>query len=174
MTPVTAEMPTSQLVLRSLVLLGPIVALFATGPAGHWPPWWLAVPVVGLAGAFAAMPDSPYGAGVSLAVVVWWTISLSDELQAEVMVAAAALVIAHLAAQVASYGPAALPIEAATLRRWGLRSALVLVTVPAVWGVARLLRGEPEQPGIWVLGAAVALAATVAATVALGRSGATG
>jgi hypothetical protein len=163
-----AVMPTSQLVLRALVLLGPVVALLATGPAGHWPPWWVLVPVIGLAGAFAATPDSPVGAGVSLVVLAWWTISLGDEIQPEAMVAAAGLLVAHLAAQVASYGPAAMSVSGATLRLWGLRATLLLLTIPATWAVARLLRGEPEPSGIWILGVAAALAATVAATVALG------
>ncbi len=39
----------------------------------------------------------------------------------------------------------------------------MLLTVPLVWGLARLLRGDAEQPGIWVVGVAAALAATVAA-----------
>jgi hypothetical protein len=164
-TPVTA---TSQLVLRTLALLGPVVALLATGPAGHWPPWWLVGPVVLLAAAFAAMPDSPFGAAVFLAVVVWWTISLPDSGQPEVLLAATALVVSHVAALLASYGPGAMRVDPATLRLWVRRGLLVLLTVPAAWGGARLLRGEPEQPGIWILGVVAALAATVAATVALG------
>jgi hypothetical protein len=167
-TPLTAVMPASQIVLRALVLLGPVVALLAAGPAGHWPPWWIVLAVVALSGGFAARPDSPLGATVFLAVLVWWTISLPDALHAEVVVAAAALVVAHVAALVAAYGPDALPVEAATLRLWALRCVLVLVTVPAAWGAAVLLRGEPEQPGVWILGVVGALAATVAATVALG------
>ena len=168
MTPVAAA---SQLVLRALVLLASAVALLATGPAGHWPPWWVAVPVLGLAVGFAWLPDSPFGAAVFLAVVGWWTVSLPDALEAEVVVAAAALLVAHVAALLASYGPAPMPVDAATLRLWVRRGALVLVTVPAVWGAARLLRGEPGQPGIWLLGVVAALAATVAATLALGRTG---
>ena len=168
MIPLVATMPTSQLVLRTLVLLGSMVALLATGPAGHWPPWWVVVPVLGLAGAFAAMPDSPVGAAVFLVVLVWWTISLRDDLQPEAMAAAGALLVAHLAAQVASYGPAALPVERATLRLWGLRGLALLATVPATWAVARLLRGQPEPAGVWVLGVTAAVAATVAATVAVG------
>jgi hypothetical protein len=84
-----------------------------------------------------------------------------------------ALVVAHVAALLASYGPPAMPLDPATLRLWVRRGALALVTVPAAWGAAHLLQGEPEQPGIWVLGVVAALAATVAADVALGagRSG---
>jgi hypothetical protein len=168
MTPLMAAMPTSQLVLRALVLLGPVVALLSTGPAGHWPPWWVVVPVLALAVAFAAMPDSPVGTAVVLVVLVWWTISLSDDIQPETMVAAAGLLVAHLAAQVASYGPAAMPVERATLRLWGLRSVVLLATIPATWAAARVLRGQPEPSGVWVVGVAAAVVATVVATVALG------
>ncbi|GAW52304.1 MULTISPECIES: hypothetical protein [unclassified Nocardioides] len=168
MIPLVAAMPTSQLVLRALVLLGPVVALLATGPAGHWPPWWAVVAVLGLAGAFAAMPDSPVGAGLLLVVLVWWTIALGDDIQPAAMVAAAALLVAHLAAQVASYGPATQPVAVATLRLWGLRAVVLLATVPATWAAARLLRGQPEPAGVWILATTAAVAATVAATVTLG------
>jgi hypothetical protein len=167
---VTPVMATSQLVLRALVLLGPVVALLATGPAGHWPPWWIVLPVLGLAAGFARLPDSSLGAAVFLVVIGWWIVSLPDDLQAEVLVAAVALVVAHVAALLASYGPDAMHVDAATARLWVRRGALALLTVPAVWGAARLLRDEPEQPGIWVLGVVAALAATVAATVAFGTA----
>lgn len=163
-------MPASQLVLRGLVLLGSMVALLSTGPAGHWPPWWVIAPVLALAAGFAALPDSSLGAAVFLVVLVWWAISLPDDLQPEILLAATALVVAHVAALLASYGPGAMPLDVATVRLWVRRGALVLLTVPAVWALARLLRGEPEQPGIWVLGVVAALVATVAATVALGAA----
>ncbi|WP_395656064.1 hypothetical protein [Nocardioides sp.] len=157
-------MPRSQLLLRGVVLLGPVVALLATGPAGHWPPWWLLVPVVAGAGVAAAAPDSAAPAGVGLGVLAWWTVALGDGVPAAVLVAAPALLAAHLAALLASYGPAAMPLDAATLRLWGRRGALVLLTVPAAFVAVRLLDGEPEQPGIWVLGVAAACVATVVAT----------
>lgn len=160
-------MPRSQVLLRTVVALGPVVALLATGPAGHWPPWWLVVPVVAGAGLAAAAPDSPLPAGVGLVVLVWWTVSLGDGVPASVLVAAAALLAAHLAALLASYGPAAMPLDPATLRLWARRGALVLLVVPGAFAATRLLDGEPEQPGIWVLGVAAACAATVVATVAL-------
>lgn len=160
-------MPRSQVLLRTVVALGPVVALLATGPAGHWPPWWLVVPVVAGAGLAAAAPDSPLPAGVGLVVLVWWTVSLGDGVPASVLVAAAALLAAHLAALLASYGPAAMPLDPATLLLWARRGALVLLVVPGAFAATRLLDGEPEQPGIWVLGVAAACAATVVATVAL-------
>jgi hypothetical protein len=160
-------MPRSQLVLRAIVLLGPMVALLMTGPAGSWPPWWLVVPVLALAAASATAPDSPIGATTGLAVLVWWTIALGDGVPASALVAAAGLLASHVAALLASYGPAAMPLDAATVRLWVRRGALVLLTVPGAWGVARLLRGEPDQPGIWVLAVAAACLAAIGATAAV-------
>jgi hypothetical protein len=164
---VTPSQPRSQLVLRALVLLGPVVAVLATGPAGRWPPWWMLVTVVVLAGASAAMPDSPFGAGVGLVVLAWWTLTLGDQLPGWVVLAAVALVVAHVAGVLTSYGPATMPVDAATVRLWARRGALVLLTAPVAQATARLLRGEPEQPGIWMLGVGAALVATVVATAAL-------
>lgn len=160
-------MSRSQIVLRALVFLGPIVAVLATGPAGNWPPYLVIGAVVGTAAAAAWDPDSPYGTGAGLVVLGWWAIALEDSLPASILVAGLALVVAHVAAVLASYGPATMPVDAPTIRLWAVRGALVLVTVPSAWLLARALRGEPEQPGIWLLGACAAFAATVAATAGL-------
>ena len=157
----------SQLVLRVVILLGPVVAVLATGPAGNWPPVWIAAGVVALSVAAALAPDAPYGAGAGLAVVAWWAIALGEVVPASVIVAAVALVLAHVAGVLASYGPPTMPVDAGITRLWVRRGALVLLTVPAAFALARVLRGEPEQPGIWILGVAAAFVATVAATVGL-------
>jgi hypothetical protein len=162
-----AELSRSQLVLRVLILLGPVVAIFSSGPAGHWPPWWLAVGVIAVAGGFAALPESGFGAAAMLIVLVWWAAGLDDGLHPAVLVAATALLVSHLSSVLASYGPAEMPVDPALVRLWVRRGALVLLGVPLLWGVALLLRGEPEQPGIWVVGLAAGLVAAVAAAVAL-------
>ena len=159
--------PTSQLVLRAVVLVCPVVALLATGPAGNWPPWWIVVGVGALAGAAAAAPDSQMPTGAGLAALVWWTITLGDDLTGWLLVAAAALVVGHVGGLLASYGPGTMRLDPSIARLWARRGALVLLVVPAAWAVTRLLNGDPEQPGIWVLGVATALAATLLATAAL-------
>jgi hypothetical protein len=50
---------------------------------------------------------------------------------------------------------------------WARRTGLVLLTVPAAWLADRALRGEPEQPGIWVLGVGAACVATIVGTAAI-------
>ncbi|KQW45141.1 hypothetical protein ASC77_20395 [Nocardioides sp. Root1257] len=161
------ELSRSQLVLRVLIFLGPVVAVLAAGPAGRWPTWWVALGIVVLAGAFAAMPESAVGAAVMLAVLAWWAGALDDGLHPAVLVAATGLLVAHLAALLAGYGPDRMPVDPALVRLWVRRGALLLLGVPLVWGLALALRGQPEQPGIWVVGVMAGLVATVAAAVAL-------
>lgn len=167
MTGRLGDLSTSQIVLRALIVTGPVVATLATGPAGHWPPWWMVAAALGLAAGFAVLPESPIGVGTFLVVLGWWTLGLDDALHPAVLVVAVALVVTHVAAQLASYGPAAMPVDAGLIRLWVRRTTVVLLAVPLVWGLARLLRGDAEQPGIWVVGVAAALAATVAAGIAL-------
>lgn len=157
------------LVLRALALLGPVVALLMTGPAGRTPPWWLLVVVVLLAAATAAAPDSAIGTGAGLVVLGWWVIAVDAGLPGEVVVAAVALAVGHLAALLASYGPSDLPLDRPTLLLWARRGALVLLTVPGAWLVAEAVEGQAEPPGLWVLTLAVACAAVVGATVVVGR-----
>jgi hypothetical protein len=154
-------------VLRAIIVLGPVVAVLAAGPAGHWPPWWVLAVTIVCAGGFAAFPESTFGAGAVLVVLAWWTVGLDDGLHPAVLVAATALLVAHLAAVLASYGPGEMPVERALAWLWVRRGALALLGVPLVWALARALRGEPEQPGVWVVGVAAGLVATVAAAVAL-------
>lgn len=161
------DLARSQLVLRVIVLLGPVVAVLASGPAGHWPPWWVLAGVLATSAGFAALPESPVGAGTFLAVLVWWAAALEDGLHVEVLVAAVAMLVTHVAALLASYGPGEMPLDPALARLWVRRGLLLLVPVPALWVLALLLRGEPEQPGIWVVGVAAGLVATVAAAIAL-------
>jgi hypothetical protein len=163
--------PVSQLVLRALVFLGPVVALLATAAAGHGPPWWLVVLVAVLAGASAVAPDSPVGVGSGLVVLGWWTLSLRDGLPVSVAVAALALAVGHLAALLTSYGPREMPLDRATLLLWARRGALTLLAVPGAWLVARVVRGEPEQPGVWVVALAAACVGIIAASVAMGTQG---
>ncbi|MEP9364286.1 hypothetical protein ABLE68_15065 [Nocardioides sp. CN2-186] len=167
MTRRLGDLSTSQIVLRALIIVGPVVAVLATGPAGHWPPWWMVAAVLALASGFAALPESPVGVVTFLVVLAWWLLALDDGLHTSVLVVAAALVVTHIAAQLASYGPAAMPVDAALTRVWVQRGIVVLLAVPVVWGLARLLRGDPDQPGIWVIGVAATLAATVAAGIVL-------
>jgi hypothetical protein len=155
-----------QVLLRLLVLAGPMLALYATDLVGPAPAGWLVALAAVLSVAFAAMPDSPFGAVVMLLVLAWWGVSLRDGLHPEALLAAAALLAAHLAALVASYGPGELPVDPAVARTWLFRGVLLLVPAAAVWALAALVRDQPEPPGIWLAGLLASLVAAVVASAA--------
>ena len=161
----------SQLVLRALVAPRPgRRRCSATGPAGTWPPWWVvgagARARCGVRGAARVAVRcrrccSPCSSGGPLAL---------DDAAPGGRGRGRRPAGRPRRRGAPSYGPAAMPLDAAAAaavgaprRRWCCSPS----RRPGV--LARLLHGEPEQPGIWVLGVAAALVATVAATVALGR-----
>ena len=153
-------------ILRAVVVLGPAVALLATGPAGNWPSGWLVALTVALAGGFAAMPESALGTTAFCVVVIWWGFAL-EQVSVEVVVGGVALLASHLSAVLLSYGPARLPVDRGVLERWVGRGMLVGPTVPAVWLLGTALEGQPEPPGIWVAGlvSSVVVCAVAAAAV---------
>ena len=164
----TGRLTRGQAVLRVLVLLGPLVALLSTGLAGVSPAGWLVALVLVLSVAFAAMPDSPFGTAAMVVVLAWWGVAFRDGLHPQALLAAAGLVVAHVAAVLTTYGPGEMPLDRDLARLWVRRGALVFVTAPAVWAAATALRGQPEPAGIWVAGLAAAFVATLAASLAFG------
>ncbi len=163
----TAEAWTpGQLGLRLLVALGPLVAVLATGLVGHPPEGWLLLLTLALALVFAWQPESVLGTAVMVLVLLWWGVSLRDGLHPEALVAAAGLLVSHVAATLASYGPGALPVDPALARRWLVRGVLVFLAAPATWLVATGLRGPSEVAGVWVVGLVGAVAAVSLAGLA--------
>lgn len=159
----------SQLVLRVIVTLGLPVGLLASGPAGHWAPPWLIAAVLVLGVVAAALPESPVVVTGLVVVMVWWTAALDDVLDPTLLVAVAALVATHVAATLAAYGPGHLPVDRALLRRWTVRGLGVALVAPVVWEFARLVEGEPAEPGVWLAGVAAALVAVLLAGVFYGN-----
>lgn len=155
--------------LRVTAALGPVLALLATTPAGVPPRAWLVVLVALLSLAHARLPESPVGTVAMGTVVVWWGVAFRGGPDAWAIPAAAALVASHVAALLAGYGPDALGVDPATLRRWLVRAGAAFLLTPGVWLVAAVLRDRGEIPGVWVTGLALALVAVVAASYALNR-----
>ncbi len=164
----TLEWPASQLVARVLVLLGPTVALGAAIAADLEPPGWFAVLVVALALGWALLPDTVLGTLVLALVVGWWGAVGSGDLPAAAIPAGAALLTAHVAATVVSYGPPELVLDASVVRLWLGRGAALAAAAPLVWLLAVLLRGQPEPPGVWVAAMVAVVVAAVIAAVAFG------
>lgn len=164
------DWPVSQLVARLLMLLGPILALLATLPAGVPPPAWLGALVVVLAFAWAFLPESVLGTMAMSLVLLWWVVSDLGGLPFEAVVAALALVVAHCASVVVSYGPPELDLDTSTLRLWLTRVALLCVAAPAVWLLGVAFEDRPEPPGVWIAAMVAIVVAAVIAAVAYGSA----
>jgi hypothetical protein len=148
----------SALVLRALVLALPCVALALALPeVPHWAVL-LGVPVS--AAAWARTPDHAVGVVPLVLVGGWW--AAHDVLDWRVPVVAVLLVVAHLAATVAAYGPTTLALDPHLARLWLVRGLLALVPVPVAWLAVRGLDPAWAPPGTWLATGAVVVAMLLA------------
>jgi hypothetical protein len=155
-------------------VLGLLVALLATGPAGVWPHPWLVAVVAVLAVAYAALPETVVGTVAVVVVMGWWGAAFRGGVPVEAVAGAAGLVAAHVAGILVSYGPPGMVVDAPTVRLWAFRAVGVLLAAPLTWLVAHVVRGEPEVPGVWVAGLAAGLLAAAAGGIALASEERTG
>jgi hypothetical protein len=138
----------SALVARGLLAVLPVAAVAA---AWQRPAPWFVVLVAVLGAVWAAVPETPAGQVVLLVVVAWWGARVDDPLDARVLLAAAALVAAHVAGVLASYGPARMPVGRAPAWLWVRRGLLAWVVAPVAWVAAVGLDGAPDQPALWTV-----------------------
>ena len=157
--------------LRLVIFLGPIVALLAGSPQGYTPQAWVVVVVAVFSFAFAVMPEHYVGSGALAIVVGWWVVEVQDGLPLTSIAAAAALLAAHLAGTVASYGPARLAPDAGALLLWARRGVLLWAVAPVTWIVVDAEAGRATSASYWVLGLAIGLAMAVLATMLYPSSG---
>lgn len=162
--------PASALALRLVMLLAPTSAVLASSAAGESAPPSVVVIVVGLSVAFAIAPDSGAGLLALGAVAVWWA-KVDDPLHGSVLVAAALVLLAHLAGLLAAYGPGDVPLDVGLGTRWAGRGALVLVAAPVVWVIARAADGATAQAALWQAGLLVATLLVAVVAVRLGHPG---
>jgi hypothetical protein len=155
----------ARLLLRAVVLVAPVLALLAAGPADRPRGWFLLLTLV-LSVGFAAMPESALGTACLGLVVLWWALA-ADGVPLTAIPAALLLVAAHVAAVLLAYGPTAMPTDAALLARWARRAGGVGLAVPAVWLFAVAVDDQPEPPGIWLAALATATLGCVAAATAV-------
>ena len=156
-----------QWVLRLIVVAGPVLALFARTPSLGAPPIWVVALVVALAVGWALMPESVVGAVVLLVVGFSWASSETVDVPVGALVAALAMLAAHVAALVSSYGPPRLPVDRGAARLWALRGAAVFAAAVLVWLLARVVADLPDSGSVWVVGLVVALSVLVVAAAAL-------
>ncbi|WP_223164059.1 hypothetical protein [Nocardioides mesophilus] len=114
----------------------------------------VAVGVVGV-----LLPDSNAPLAWMLLAVGLWALAVPETLSAWTLLAAADLLVVHVACAAASYGPPPLALPAGLLREWGGRMAVMLAVTALVWLAARFGAALDLPGNAWVLGSALAVVA---------------
>lgn len=172
MTRLLRTLTPGQWVLRATMVVGLLVALLSTAAAGTAPKLWLVLLVAGLGVAYASLPEQSFGTVAIGVVLAWWGIGLRDGLHPAALLAAAGLLVAHLAGLLVAYGPDRMAVDRATVVLWARRGVTVFLLAPVLYLVAVGVRDQPEPPGLWVagLGAALALVVVVGVGFAAGKA----
>jgi hypothetical protein len=152
-------------VLRAVAAVGPMVALWAAAPEGHVPQAWVVAVVALLSLGYAVRPEHFVGSIVLGVVLVWWTTDVRTDLPDGTLVAAAAVLAAHVAGVLLGYGPPQMAVDPELVVIWTVRSALVWLAAPAVWFAARVYDGHATPTSFWLAGLATALVGAVVAAV---------
>ena len=161
-TAVRARPGPDQFALRSVVGVGAMVVLIAAAAAGATVPLWQGVTLLGLAALTAWWPDSSAGTLLLVGAAYVWA-GTPESLSPWVLVAAAGLVFAHLAAQVAALGPAPLRVDSTQVSRWAIRAALVWISAAVTWAMVVWMREVPVGRTAYALGLLLLTVVAVAA-----------
>jgi hypothetical protein len=152
-------------VVRVLAVLGLQLGLLGGVPEGYVPSALVALPVL-LGGVLAAFRPDHLLVSVTMGVVVlWWAFELHSRMPAGCMVAAAGLVITHVACTLLAYGPPYMAISADLAVVWAVRAVLVWLAAAVVWLVARVYADHATPTSFWVAGLAAALVGSVIAAL---------
>jgi hypothetical protein len=158
-----------QVLLRLLVVLGASITVVAAQAAGARPPVWLQVVVGGLAVLATLRPESVAATGLLLATAYAWALA-PETLSPLVLLAAAGMVLTHVAALVAAQGPAQLRVDAVQVRRWAARGVLLWLAATATWGLGVVIEDVPQRRFAYALGLTLLAVLAVATTQTLTRA----
>lgn len=168
-TAVRAGPGPDQFALRAVIGVGTLAVLVAATGAGAAVPLWQAVILIGLAALTACWPDSSAGTLLLVGSAYVWA-GTPESLSPWVLVAAAGLVFAHLAAQVAALGPPSLKVDNTQVSRWAVRAALVWVAAAATWVMVIWMREVPVGRTAYALGLLLLTVVAVAAAHRISHS----
>jgi hypothetical protein len=147
--------------LRAVIAVGPPLALVVAAPEGYVPSVWFSVVVVVAALVYAAMPEHLVAGLVNVLVIGWWAAAVEGGLPFASVVAAAALLAAHVAATLAAYGPTRLSPGRRITLLWLRRGIAVWLVAPLVWVALVAQEGEATPDLYWVAGLVVGLIVVV-------------
>ncbi|HET7385348.1 MAG TPA: hypothetical protein VFJ19_01640 [Nocardioidaceae bacterium] len=152
-----------QLLLRACLPATTVLMLVLVRVAGSELSTLYAVVVLLVSLAAAALPDSSAPFFLVVALAALWVVSVdeqSDRLDVFVLLAGWDLLVLHVAATLAGYGPPGTVVGRVLALRWAGRLGLMAAAATAVWLAARAASGLGLPSAGWV--AAVALGVVLA------------
>lgn len=167
MTRLLRRLPKAQWALRAAVAAGIVLALLAPGIDGDVPRGWLVGIGVVLALGAAITPDRDAATVACCWVLVVWVVSDRDTVGAGALVAATGLVLAHVAASLAAYGPTGMTPDVRLVLLWMRRALIVLAPSALVAVVSSLLSAPSGAAGSWLWVVGTLLVAGLAAGVSV-------
>jgi hypothetical protein len=153
--------------LRALVLTGPLVAVGFTSLASDHTIPVINIAVVALAPVCAVLPDSHVGLLVVLLLGVEWLATVHDPTTPWSIGAAVSLTVFHASMAAASVAPPAATWTRAMCRRWVRRCLVVMVASAGTWAVVAAIHGH-DVAGSAVLVAVALVALAIAGLWARG------
>jgi hypothetical protein len=155
--------------LRAAIVAGIVVAVGASFGAGGRVPWIVPTLLVAAARVAAARPDTHAGLGVLLAFGWYWLVNVDADASPWTVVAAAGLLVFHLATTAAALGPAEVELPPSVLVAWARRCVPILGGTVALWLLTAGLTSFDASSNV-VLTAAALVAIAAGGWVALSRS----
>jgi hypothetical protein len=158
-----------QVLLRAMVVLGAMAVLVAATAAGARPAGWQQALVLALAMVTAIRPESSAGVGLLAGSAYVWVLG-PESLSPLVLLAAAGMVLVHVAATVAAQGPARMRVDGTQVLRWAGRGVVLWLAAAAVWGLTVLMADLPDRRVAYAVGLSVVTVLAVAAARVLSTS----
>ncbi len=163
--PRIGRVPLSVWILRAVIVAGSMLALYAAAPEGFVPSPFAALVVLALAIGFALRPEHFVGSATLVVVLLWWALVVKTAFPNGTLVAAGALLAAHVAALLLGYGPSQMPVGSDLVKLWLPRGAAVWLAALVVWITDRAYNGHATPGSFWLVGLTAALVGAVVAAV---------
>lgn len=145
------HVPPVQLAVRAAVPAGTVLVLLSAAATGDVPSS-LAVVLGAVSVVAMVLPESPSGLVLLAGFVLVWLLQPAGAVTSPwLLLAAAGLVVVHVALHVAALGPAVMRPDTTQLRLWGLRALSLWAVAALLWLAARWLHGRPTPSGVLVL-----------------------
>lgn len=154
---VAGRLDAQQWWLRSLIPVGAAVFLGLIRAAGgdFHPVFSLLILLLAIVAILT--PDSPVTLLVLSGLIGLWFASVQDARSPWVLAALPVLVVVHVAATLASYGPPGMVVAGSLIRLWAHRGLLLAAAGWVVWVGARAVSVLEPTPSGWLFGLALVL-----------------